>query len=134
MRTNPLLVAASIACGVPGLLLLFGADEVLVRAGAPAVPMATWMVGLLGGTLVALALMNWFQRHSLLGGIYGRPLVIANTLVFTNACFSSLRMWRTTGGMVYASATVVSALLMVAFARTFFVNPAAVSAPPAGTP
>lgn len=134
MRPNPLLVAATIACAVPGLVLLFGADEVLARAGATPVPLATWLVGLLGGTLVALALMNWFQRQSLLGGIYGRPLVIANTLVFTNATFSSLRMWRTAGGTVYASATVVSALLMLAFARTFFASPVGVAKPPASTP
>ncbi|MCC7054555.1 MAG: hypothetical protein IT355_14895 [Gemmatimonadaceae bacterium] len=133
MPVNRLLVAAALALGAPGLVLLFGADELLTRGGPTPSGLATWLVGLLGGTLVALALMNWFQRHTMIGGIYGRPLLLANTLVFTNAFFSSLRAWRTGRAPVYAAVAVVAGLLMVAFARKFFSTPAAARSGDAGT-
>ena len=85
-------------------------------------------MGLLGGTLVAIALMNWFQRHTMIGGIYGRPLLLANTLVLTNAFFSTLRMWRTSHHPGYAAVAAVTGALLAAFARKFFASPAAVGA------
>lgn len=126
MPINRLLVAATIVCGVPGLVLLFAAEEVLLRlGGAPATPAAAWLVGVLGGTLVAIALMNWFQRHSMVGGIYGRPLLLANTLVLTNAFFSTLRMWRSSHQVGYAVVAACIGALLAAFARRYFVDPSA---------
>ncbi len=125
MPVNRLLVAASIVYGVPGLALLFGGDEALARTGGHT-PTSAWLTGMLGAALLALALFNWFQRHSLMGGIYGRPLLMANLLVLANAAFSSLRFWRANGAVHFAVTCVVTGVMFVAFGRLLFRTPTSV--------
>jgi len=68
--------AAAVCLAVLGLALLFAGTEV-----------AGWVVGgpvpepfpsLLGAALIAFGSMNWIARHNLLGGIYGRAVVVSN--------------------------------------------------------
>ena len=124
MPVNRLLVAASILYGVPGLALLFGGDEALARTGGYT-PTSAWLAGMLGAALLALALLNWFQRHSLMGGIYGRPLLMANLLVLANAAFSSLRFWRANGAVHFAVTGVAAGVMFAAFGRLLFRHPVA---------
>ena len=89
-------------------------------------PIALWITGLLGGALFAFALLNWFQRHTMMGGIYGRPLLLANLMLMSNVAFSSLRMWRAEHDAVYAIVGVIGAGFLVAFGRLLFRNPSGV--------
>lgn len=65
-----------------GIALLFGSEELLT----PVVPGAAAGVTLLGqlvaGGWLAMAWLNWNQRHLLIGGIYGRPTVLANFTLY----------------------------------------------------
>ena len=79
-----------------------------------------------------LAFLNWVQRHTLVGGIYGRPLLLANLMFVTIAFFASARVWLDLGGRLIAVATVVLGLFVLAFGRSLFRTPAAVT--PASTP
>lgn len=125
LPTNRLLVAASACYAAAGLPLLFAADQVMAQFDGGASAVAHWIAGLLGGALTAFALLNWVQRHTLMGGIYGRPLLIANLLLLSNITFSSLRMWRADHLALYAVTGVIGAMLFAAFGRLFFRNPAA---------
>ena len=125
LPTNPLLVAVSVVYAACGLTLLFAADEVMASLAPGTPPFALWITGLLGGALSAFALLNWVQRHTMMGGIYGRPLLFANLLLLSNVTFSSLRMWRTQHAPVYAISGAVGAAFLVAFGRLLFRNPAA---------
>jgi hypothetical protein len=125
MPVNRLLVVATVCFGMPGLALLFGADDVL-RLGGASTPTTEWLTGMLGAALVALALLNWYQRHTLMGGIYGRPLLMANLLVLATATFSSLRHWRTDGSVHFAVTCGVAGILLAAFGRLLFRTPPSV--------
>jgi len=127
MTVNRLVLAAALAYGVPGLALTFGPDAVLARAGASAAPIDVWLAHLLGATLLGLAFLNWVQRHALMGGIYGRPLLLANLMFVTVAFFASARVWFDLGGRLIAVATVVLGLLAIAFGRSLFRTPTAVT-------
>ncbi|MEO7361104.1 MAG: hypothetical protein ABI120_12305 [Gemmatimonadaceae bacterium] len=68
--------------GVLGLALLFGADAILPLV-IPAFPRsAVWLGQLIAGAWLALAAMNWQARKTILGGIYGRPVVYSNVMLF----------------------------------------------------
>ena len=41
-----------------------------------------WLGQLLGGAWLAVAALNWLSRSLLLGGIYGRPVVMANAVLY----------------------------------------------------
>ena len=82
-RTSTAISTASaMVLAIGGIALLFASDELL----APVVPEASASVTLLGqliaGGWLALAWLNWNQRHSVIGGIYGRPTVLANFTLY----------------------------------------------------
>lgn len=124
MPINRLLVAASIVYALVGVPLLFVGDEVLRRLDGSAGPAAAWIAGTLGAALSGLALLNWFNRHTLMGGIYGRPLLLANLLLLSNVTFSGLRLWRTHGHPVFAICAAAGGVLLVLFGRRLFAAPA----------
>lgn len=65
-----------------GLALLFAPDVILPRL-IPAFPAAgAWVGQLLAAAWLAVAALNWLSRWALLGGIYGRPVVLTNVVLY----------------------------------------------------
>lgn len=74
-----------------GLALLFAADDVL-PALVPGFPRsAAWLGQLLAGAWLGLGAANWISRTSVLGGIYGRPIVMGNAALYLVSALSLLR-------------------------------------------
>ncbi len=74
-----------------GLVLLFAADVVLAHLipGFPA--SGAWIGQLLAAAWLGLAALDWTSQRSLLGGIYGRPIVLANAAHYFIASMVLLR-------------------------------------------
>lgn len=82
MNSARVSAASAILLLVGGAALLFAADDILPRL-VPGFPEAgAWLGQLLGGAWLAIAALNWLNRGARLGGIYGRPVVLANTTVY----------------------------------------------------
>ena len=80
-----------------GLALLFASD-VLLPAIVPGLPAATaWLGQLLAAAWLGVATLNWLQRAALLGGIYGRPIVLANLALYFVSALSLLRALMSAG-------------------------------------
>ena len=80
---------------VAGGALLF-APDVLLPALIPGMPVsAAWLGQLLGAAWLGMAASNWLQRASILGGIYGRPVVFGNLALYF---VSALSLARAVGG------------------------------------
>ena len=74
-----------------GTVLLFASDAVL-PALVPGYPRgAAWLGQLLGAAWLGVAALNWLQRSAVLGGIYGRPVVLANVALYFISALSLLR-------------------------------------------
>lgn len=74
--------------GIGGLALLFGSDELLPRL-MPGLPAGATVLGqLISAGWLALASLNWNQRRMIVGGIYGRPTVLANLMLYLVSAFS----------------------------------------------
>jgi hypothetical protein len=74
-----------------GTVLLFAPDTVL-PALVPGFPRgAAWLGQLLGAAWLGVAALNWLQRSAVLGGIYGRPIVLANVALYFISALSLLR-------------------------------------------
>ena len=54
-------------------------------------PSAAWLGQLLAAAWLGVAALNWLQRATVLGGIYGRPVVLANVAVYFVSALSLLR-------------------------------------------
>ena len=107
-----------------GVLLLFAPDEVM-PALLPGASSAAQSLGqCLAAAWLAMAVLNWLQRNVVLGGIYGRPIVLANlTLYFVTA--ASLARPLLAGGMPQSLWVVFApaAALALVYAALLFRGP-----------
>lgn len=77
---------------IAGLALLFASDVILPSV-IPAFPAdASWVGQLLGASWLAVGSLNWLSRSVLLGGIYGRPVVLANLALYFIGAMVLLRI------------------------------------------
>jgi len=65
-----------------GVGITFLPQELLIRVGAEPAGVPVLLIQLLGATLVGFASLNWMNRGAHIGGIYGRPVTMANFLHF----------------------------------------------------
>jgi hypothetical protein len=84
-RVSATLLAAG------GLALLFASDEVLPRVSPGFPATAHWIGQLLGAAWLGLAALNWIHRRAVLGGVYGRPIVMANLMHYFIAALALVR-------------------------------------------
>jgi hypothetical protein len=90
--TSSLITRASAAALLlGGLSLLFASDVLLPGLVAGFPPAAAWLGQLLGAAWLGLAALNWLHRGAVLGGIYGRPVVLANLVTYLIAALSLLK-------------------------------------------
>lgn len=68
--------------GTAGLLLIFIPQEILQSLGNAAENMPTLILQILGGLYFGFAMLNWMARDGVIGGIYNRPITIANVSHF----------------------------------------------------
>lgn len=112
--------------GVSGFSFVFAPREMLTLL-APGTPStATWIGQLLGATLVALACLNWFNRFTVLGGIYARAVVLSNAMFYvvgSSSIFGASMPLTTTRPMAQAVAGVLG-VFAVCYAWLLFRGPA----------
>lgn len=84
-RASAALLAAA------GLPLLFASDVILPRL-VPGVPgSAGWLGQLMAAAWLSVALFNWNSRETVLGGIYGRPAVNLNLVLYVVSALALLK-------------------------------------------
>lgn len=71
-----------------GIALLFGSDELLAGAIPGAAVSATILGQLVAAGWLGIAGLNWNQRHVIIGGIYGRPMVLSNLSLYAISALS----------------------------------------------
>lgn len=123
-----LLTATALVYFAAALPLLFAPAEVLGTPDPAADPLAPVLAQLLGTALFGFAMLNWLQRRSTIGGIYGRPLIIAD---LAHTMSAMLALGRFGLGQPFEplalSALVAYAALAVAFGLKVFTTPASVA-------
>ena len=72
------MTLSAAALGALGLSTSFLPQEILIRAAMPADRFNVALIQIAGALYVGFAMLNWSAKGSLLGGIYGRPIVLAN--------------------------------------------------------
>ena len=82
MRTSLLSRASALVLLIGGVALLFAADDILPRLSPGFPGTAGWVGQLLGAAWLAIAALNWLNKGARLGGIYGRPVVLTNAVVY----------------------------------------------------
>ena len=69
---------SAILFGAVGVLLTFAPDVLLNYLNVDVNPMTLLTIQILGAFYVGFAMLNWMTKGALIGGIYSRPVVVAN--------------------------------------------------------
>ena len=72
------MTISSIMLGATGVILTFASDIVLRNLNIDANPTAILFGQVMGGLYFGYSMLNWMTKNSLIGGIYNRPIAIAN--------------------------------------------------------
>ena len=115
MRTHPLVLASAIWLLLLSLVCLFAPTLVADQFGVPLSGRATVPVQILGAAFLGLGLLSWVSRRSSVGGIYGRPLVVANLSSYSCGTFVLIGALAGGPNLVPALATVVYAGFAIGF-------------------
>ncbi|MBF9253283.1 hypothetical protein I2I11_08265 [Pontibacter sp. 172403-2] len=78
MNTKLLMSASAIVMALIGISLTFLPDEISVYLNVEATGWLPLILQLLGALYFAFAMLNWMAKGNLIGGIYSRPVAVAN--------------------------------------------------------
>ena len=90
MKNKTILSSVAAYYFLHGAALLFSSDIILDLFGIPVAKEVMIGSQFFGGSLIALGYLTWLSRLSVVGGIYGRPLVITNLTFFLVAALTGL--------------------------------------------
>ena len=124
INTRLLMGASALAMGVWGLILSFLPQEALSFAGLSPDGFLPVLVQVAGAMYLGFAMMNWMAKASLIGGIYNRPIVMANMLHFVVAALALIKAAlaaRSSLGLLIGAA--LYSLFRVLFAVVLFTHP-----------
>lgn len=88
---SKLLTVSALVYFATGLPLLFAPDHLLAMLGRPVDQFEVATLQLLGCATFGFGMLNWMSRFSTIGGIFGRPLVVANFAYAGSAAMLLLR-------------------------------------------
>lgn len=123
MNTRWLLGSCAVVLGASGAALTFAPQEVAALSGWADAGPPPFVLQLLGAAYLALALLDWMVRRSVIGGIYGRPVVLANLVHFTVAAFAALGTEGAVRSVPVLGAAAVCAVFAFAFGWVMMRHP-----------
>ena len=91
MNTKILMTSSSLVLGSAGVFALFVPDVLLSALGSAATGILSVLVQLMGALYFSMALMNWTAKDSTIGGVYARPVSLANFSHFLTGMLVLLR-------------------------------------------
>ncbi len=111
-----LMSASALVMFALGLMASFAPDFVLRSIDVPESAVLMLLVQVMGGLYLGFAALNWMGRNNLIGGIYSRPVAVANLMHFLTGGIAMLKLVFTQSvpSSVMAAA-VVYAVFAVAF-------------------
>ena len=91
MNTKSLMTISAIILALIGISLIFFPKEILNYFGSSVSDTFELFMQILGSLYFAFAMLNWMSKGSIIGGIYNRPISIANLTHFVIAGFALVR-------------------------------------------
>jgi len=122
VASTRLLMSASAAyLAALGVAASFLPREIMVHVGSPPGWFPELVIQIAGAAWLALAVLNWAARGNLLGGIYGRPVALANVANFAIAAITLLKhLPQVRSSPALLAVTAASTLFAVWFAYVLF--------------
>ena len=121
MNTKLLMTANALILGLMGIGLSFIPEEIATTIDLKS---DTIILQLVGALYLGFALLNWMNKEKILGGIYGRPIVMANFAHFLIGGMALIKLTLNgSGSTSLLLLTIIYAVFGIAFAIKAFTHP-----------
>jgi len=125
MNTKLVLTFSAIVFGVSGIALTFAPDLIAPAIHIDSGKSSQLLLQIIGGLYFGLAMLNWMAKGSLIGGIYNRPIAVAN---FTHCMISGLAVLKGLNSdhqlpVLFWAAGIIYLVLGVSFGIILFRHP-----------
>jgi hypothetical protein len=115
MNTRFLMFSSALLLGAVGIAASFLPQEILTGLGIAPTGALPLLVQILGALLLGFAMLNWLAKDTVIGGVYGRPVTVANLAHFAIGALALLK-----GLVGGATPTLwVASILYTGFAVSF---------------
>ncbi|MCD8741308.1 hypothetical protein LT679_11900 [Mucilaginibacter roseus] len=119
MNSKLIMTICAAFLAVMGIALTFAADDIIITFVAEPTEILRIISQLLGATYFAFAVLNWMAKGAIIGGIYNKPLVMANFAHFfiggAMLAKTALRNQQLPAGLVILAGIYVVMALLFAF-------------------
>jgi hypothetical protein len=86
-----MMASSALFMGALGIAASFFSHELLSFAGATVETTSVLVVQVCGALYLGFAFLNWYLRGFVIGGIYNRPLAVANLVHFAVVAITLLK-------------------------------------------
>ncbi len=123
MKTKLLMIASSLFLGLAGLFALFAPEELLKILSLPQTDPLPVFIQLMGTLYLSFALMNWTARDNIIGGVYLRPISLANFAHFSMGALTLIKYQLSNAANVsLLGALIVYVVFAIIFTWLVFVH------------
>jgi hypothetical protein len=125
MNTKLIMSLCAVSLAAAGLSLSFLPEEISAALGMDATKLVQLTFQLLGALYFGFALLNWMAKGSTIGGIYNRPMALANLAHFLAGALALVKAVWSDPELPYAAWILAGwyTLFAVLFALVVFRNP-----------
>ena len=124
LNSKYIMIFSAFSLGIIGILLLFLPQEFIAAIQIKGSIELEIILQILGSVYLGFAILNWNSRFKIIGGIYSRPLVLAN---FTHSFIAAITLLKNyshfQNSIVYLTLTAIYFLSSVLFAKLMFTHP-----------
>jgi hypothetical protein len=85
MNTKYIMTASAVILCLSGIILTFLPEEIVKSFGLEAAKSLQLLVQVIGALYFGFGMLNWMTKSGLIGGIYNRPVAVANLTHFSVA-------------------------------------------------
>ncbi|MCF8260601.1 MAG: hypothetical protein K9J12_07500 [Melioribacteraceae bacterium] len=122
MNSKALMINTSSFLGLLGVMLLFLPSEISHFFGFGTD--YEIVLQLMSGIYLGFAMLNWMSKESILGGIYGRPIVLGNFFHFFVGTISLIKFsFKNSDEIAFVVLGAVYSILAVLFGIKLFFHP-----------
>ena len=125
MNTKLLMTLSAIILALIGISLIFFPKEILNYFGSSVSDTLELFMQIIGSFYYAFAMLNWMSRGSIIGGIYNRPISIANLTHFVIAGLALIKGILSNPSLSYIiwSIAIIYSIFAILFGIVAFNHP-----------
>ena len=123
--SNMVLGSSALLLAASGLALTFFPDELAQNLDLPEGTAVRLLIQVIGAMYFGFAMLNWMSRRGLIGGIYNRPIAIANMTHFmmVGIALTKLMLSQDALPQLFWIITVIYVVYAVIFGWLLFTSP-----------